>query len=325
MSVVIPEISVIVPAYNVERFLPDCFECIIGQTFSSWELLVADDGSSDRTGQIADDYAKNDERIKVIHTSRQGVSAARNTCIKISCGRYLAFVDSDDRLEPKYLEELYNQAEHNSADIAQCSFRYMNEIDNAISEPVGINAVYDDPSAILNAYFNGQQGDITTSVWSKLFRRAAFSDICFDTNLRVYEDAYYVFQCCLKSKKVVCFNSPLYFYIQREDSTTHAWISEIWIDYFTFYERQKGVFHNQRSIIKKVDRREAETGLWLIRNMIIKGRKQDIWNVRNRLINISCSVIFSSAPLHIKIKLVALVLMPHLYLKMLKNRLAIKL
>lgn len=103
----IPEISIIVPVYKVEQYLPQCIDSILVQTFSEFELLLIDDGSPDKCGEICDDYACKDERIRVFHQQNAGLSCARNFGLINSCGRYVTFVDSDDYVKPFYLEELY--------------------------------------------------------------------------------------------------------------------------------------------------------------------------------------------------------------------------
>ena len=102
-----PEISVIVPIYGVEQYLPQCIDSILMQTFYDFELLLIDDGSPDRSGDICDDYARTDQRIRVFHQKNAGLSCARNVGLINSCGRYVTFIDSDDYVKPCYLEELY--------------------------------------------------------------------------------------------------------------------------------------------------------------------------------------------------------------------------
>ena len=315
-----PAISIAIPAYNAEKHLSGCLDSIICQSFAGWELIIADDGSSDGTGKIADEYAANDKRIKVIHTERLGVSAARNLCIETSCGRYIAFVDADDCLEPDYLKELYSYAEESGSDIIQCSFFSMDKEGHKISDPDANDAVYTGTDEILHAYFRGQQGDVRLSVWAKLFRKDAFPDIRFDTELRVYEDAYYVYHCCRKADKVCSFSAPLYHYMQHEGSTTHSRLPEIWPDYFTMYERQKTDFPDNRFIRKCIERREAETGLWLMRILISQGKEQALWELRDKVKRMTGPVWSSPAPFSIKIKLTAVTLAPHIYFAKLKRR-----
>lgn len=322
MSADKPEISIIVPAYNAGSYLPDCLESIIRQTFSNWELIIADDGSSDDTGNIADAFAANDGRIRVLHLARQGVSEARNSGLDNARGSFIAFVDSDDVLEPDYLKELYSHAIQSGADITQCSFVHVDEKGDTIPDPDANEAVYKDGNDILNAHFRGQQGDIRVSVWAKLFRRDPILNLRFDTGLRVYEDAYYVYLCCKAAKTVCCFKTPLYRYVHHDTSVTHSSLPEIWPDYFIMYERQKSECRDDRIICKNVDRREAETGLWLMRILFLQGDEKEVWTVRKKLLRITWPVIWSSAPSGIKMKLFAVALMPHIYFAMLRKRIA---
>ena len=111
-------ISVIVPVYEVEAWLPDCVDSILGQTLTEFELILIDDGSPDRCGDICDNYAAQDPRVRVIHQQNAGLSAARNAGIRAASGRYLAFIDSDDLVPADYLELLLGAVQETGADIA---------------------------------------------------------------------------------------------------------------------------------------------------------------------------------------------------------------
>ena len=113
-----PEISVIVPVYNVEKYLPRCLDSLTGQTFTDIEIICIDDGSPDNCGRILDGYAAKDSRIKVIHQKNGGLSDARNSGLAVASGKYISFVDSDDFVNPEFLEKLHDAAEMNQADIA---------------------------------------------------------------------------------------------------------------------------------------------------------------------------------------------------------------
>jgi len=314
-----PEITLIVPAYNAEKYLAGCLDSVICQTFTGWELIVADDGSSDRTGCIADEYAAKDGRIKVIHLSNRGVSAARNAGIDAAAGKYLAFVDADDALEKDYLKELFDRAEQSNADIIQCSFFSVSG-GNKTPDANGIDKTYEGFDDIIKAYFNGTHGDIRDSVWAKLFRRDAFADIRFDTDLSIYEDGYYVYQCCKKAAKVLSFGTPLYDYVRHGDSTTHSRVNERYTDFFAMFEKQKKELESDTYIRKRISGREAETALWLMRIMINKGNKQAAWDLRKRATGIAGDVIWSKSPFSIKMKLIGVTIMPHIYFAMLKGR-----
>ena len=319
MSTDDPEISIIIPAYNVESYLPDCLKSIIGQTFNDWELIIADDGSTDDTGKIADQYAGSDIRIKVIHTSNKGVSAARNTCIENAKGRYISFVDADDSLDKDYLNELIACAEKHDADISQCSFSFVNKNGQRSPDPFASDAVFRGEE-IMNAYFRGPVGDIRMSVWGKLYKRGLFDDIRFDTGLRVCEDGYYVYECCRKAQTVKSIRSPLYLYNQHEGSTMNNRLPEIYPDYFTVFERQRKDLGGNKKIRNAITKREIENALWLLRIMSLGGNKMQLWDIRKRMLGIAGDVLFSRTPFLIKLKLAGVAVMPHIYFAMLKKR-----
>lgn len=319
MSADAPGISIIVPAYNAGRYLADCLESIIRQTFSDWEMIIADDGSSDMTFELSDKFASQDPRIRVIHLKRQGVSAARNSCLEKARGRYLAFVDADDLLEPDYLKDLFRKAEQSGADITQCSFFYERNGEK-IPEANGVDGIFEDSGSIMRAYFNGMHGDIRDGVWAKLFRREVFSDIRFDTGLSIYEDSYYIYQCLKKAGKVMCFSTPLYRYVQHSDSTTHTRIYERYEDFFSMFEKQKEDLASDDLLRKRISNREAETALWLIRKMVDYGNTPAFWDLRKRILRIASDVIFFTCPFVIKLKTVGVMAVPHLYYALLKGR-----
>ena len=314
-----PEITVIVPAYNAEKYLRTCLESVTGQTFTSWELIIADDGSTDSTGAIADEYAAKDGRIKVLHLNRHGVSAARNACIDAANGKYLAYVDADDLLEPDYLKALYEKSEESNADITQCSF-VVDADGNKTPDTNPVDKTYEEAGSAIRAFFEGSHGNIRDSVWAKLFRREAFADIRFDTGLNIYEDGYYVYQCLKKAGKVVSFGTPLYHYVQHGNSTTHSGIDEKYEGYFAMFGKLKSDFADDSFIRKRISNREAETALWLLRIMVNNGNKKAAWELRKRAVAAAGDVISSQAPFAIKMKLIGVTIMPHIYFAMLKGR-----
>ena len=129
-------ISVIVPVYRVEKYLPACIDSILNQTFTDFELILVDDGSPDRCPEICDETAKRDARVRVIHQANQGLSAARNAGIEAARGAWLSFVDSDDYIAPHFCEKLYQTAQRTNADCVMCSVQNVDEsgklIDSAL-------------------------------------------------------------------------------------------------------------------------------------------------------------------------------------------------
>lgn len=315
-----PDISVIIPVHDAEKYLPLCLDSILRQTFAGWELIIADDGSNDSSGVIADSYASVDGRIKVIHSENRGVSAARNACILKSRGRYLAFVDADDILEPDYLKVLFDLAEKNEADISQCSFCFLNEDGSKTPDPHSFVSVIKERLEIMDAFFSGPTGNVRISVWAKLFRREMLTDVCFDQSLRVYEDASFVYECCKKAKTVCSTDARLYLYRQHESSTMHLRLTKIYLDYFEVFKLQREDFQTERAIVRRIAIREAECALWLIRVMISEGKNAELRELRKKALDVTGKVLCSSAPLLLKSKLTGLALMPHLYFALVKRR-----
>ncbi len=315
-----PAVSIIMPAYNTERYLSKCIESITCQTFRDWELIIADDGSTDSTYAIAQKYAENDSRITVIHNINHGVSVARNYCLEKAHGDYLCFIDSDDTVAPGFLEVLVKCAEESSADITQCSFSYIYEDGKAVPDPESAAGMYSGNDEIMRAFFNGTIGDIRVGAWAKLFRRDKFGKVRFDANLRVYEDAYYTYQCCRLAEKAVSVDSKLYNYLQREGSAMNSRLPEIYEDYFTVFEKQTEDNKDNSFISKRIARRRTETALWLMNIVIAAGKEGEVWKLRKKALVGFTDVVFSSAPFGLKLKLTGLAIMPHVYFGLLKKR-----
>lgn len=132
-------ISIIVPVYNVEKYLNKCIDSIINQTYKNIEIILVDDGSTDNSGKICDEYLLRDSRIKVIHKNNGGLSSARNEGINISSGEYIGFVDSDDWVEPNMYEEMYKKILYSNADIVDCG--YWKEYENKSIKYISANEV----------------------------------------------------------------------------------------------------------------------------------------------------------------------------------------
>ena len=116
-------VSIIVPIYNVEKYIKECIDSIINQTYKNLEIILVDDGSPDCCPKICDEYSKKDKRIKVIHKENGGLSSARNAGLDVAKGEYVSFIDSDDVVDEKFIETLYNLCIENNCDISECNFQ----------------------------------------------------------------------------------------------------------------------------------------------------------------------------------------------------------
>jgi Glycosyltransferases involved in cell wall biogenesis len=215
-----PIISVIVPIYNIESFLPECIESILKQTFSGIELLLIDDGSNDRSGLICDEYAKNDKRIIVFHQKNKGVSEARNLGIKKSRGKYVCFIDGDDYLEKDMLELLLSQFDSDNVQLAICGFQCKDENGNLLYKTeTGNKFILDQDSAICSL-FNDKKYRYQGYIWNKLFLKEIISKYNINFNPQIYfnEDRLFCFEYIKNCEKVSYSTSIEYNHIFYQNS-----------------------------------------------------------------------------------------------------------
>ena len=216
-----PLISVIVPVYNVEPYLRECVDSILGQSFSDFELILVDDGSPDKCGKICDEYAEKDSRVRVIHQQNGGLSAARNTGIDAAKGEYLTFVDSDDMVHPLFLEHLMTIMKKNAAEISCCSMSEFpeNGKPRELKSIEQKEIVLSGHDAALDQY--AERSLFRVSSWGKLYLATLFSDIRFPIGM-LHEDQATTPIVLYKAKRVVASNFPLYCYRLRAQSIMHS-------------------------------------------------------------------------------------------------------
>jgi glycosyltransferase involved in cell wall biosynthesis len=214
-----PLISVIIPVYNVEKYLRECVDSAINQTYNNLEIILVNDGSTDNSGCICDEYALNDNRVLVIHKTNNGPSAARNTGIDIAKGEYLHFIDGDDWIENDTIEILYLNLITYDADISSCGY-YKVFLDLKIRKlsNLSIDVVALDREEAIKAVLERKYAE--TYAGGKLFRRHLFSAIRFPVNT-LSEDAYIIIDLLLEANKVVFTTVSKYSYRQRKSSLSH--------------------------------------------------------------------------------------------------------
>ncbi|RKE95310.1 glycosyltransferase family 2 protein [Ichthyenterobacterium magnum] len=207
-----PTISIIVPIYNVEKYIHKCIDSIINQTYTQLEIILVDDESPDNCGLICDQYSKKDNRIKVIHQKNKGLSGARNSGIKIATGSYIGFVDSDDYIHKKMYETLITQTLLHKSDLTSCtiieSSKNNNEVQLENMQPIALGK-----KEILYNYFN-----YGFYVMRNLYSKKLITSCKFDENIPFVEDIFFGTDIITKANKGVFINAPLYFY--NVDNTT---------------------------------------------------------------------------------------------------------
>lgn len=211
------KISIIVAVYNIEKYLPKCIDSILAQTYQNLQIILVDDGSTDASTSICDEYAAKDDRIQVIHKRNGGLSDARNAGLEIVTGEYVGYVDGDDWIEPKMYEEMLTACIKERAEVAVCRYKkiYTDKvIDGSSDEVIGLM-----PREAWNIYINEHpQYIIYNSVWSKLFKWELVKDLRFPVG-RNSEDILYTTKAFCRMHKCVYLDTAYYNYVIDRDGS----------------------------------------------------------------------------------------------------------
>lgn len=210
------EISIIVPVYQVEKYIRQCIDSILAQTFTDFELILVDDGSKDNSGKICDEYAERDKRIRVFHKENGGLSDARNIGLDNASGNYFMFVDSDDYISPDMTECLYKKIHKENADIAVCNYRYVFENGEKDFSTENKAEVLSGKEIFYNRK-NERNYGFWTVAWNKLYKAEAFKNLRFRFG-KYHEDEFWANDIYRPDIRVVTVSESLYYYRQREDS-----------------------------------------------------------------------------------------------------------
>ena len=220
-------ISIIIPVYNVEKYLERCIESVISQTYKNLEIILVDDGSTDSSGKLCDEFAQKDDRIKVIHKKNGGISDARNVGIEQVTGKYVGFADSDDYLEKDMIETLYNLSVKHDADISIVSYYEMYNNKLISVRDSGKLEILDRVEAIRELLIDTK---IQSYAWNKLFKRELFEGLEFPKG-RNFEDIATTLLLFEKSEKVVLLEKPKYYYLRRDNSIVGTRNAKTYLDY----------------------------------------------------------------------------------------------
>ena len=212
------EVSIIVPVYQVEKYIRQCVDSILAQTFTDFELILVDDGSKDKSGQICDEYARMDTRVKVIHKENGGAADTRNRGMDQAVGNYVMFVDSDDYLAPTMLECLYRNMLNENADIAACNYLYFYENDRQKDFATNVKSEVLTGAEIFYYRKNERNYGFWTVVWNKLMKRETVGKVRFPSG-KYYEDEFWANEIYQMDIKIVTTPECLYYYRQHVNST----------------------------------------------------------------------------------------------------------
>ena len=214
-------ISLIVPVYNVEKYLKNCLDSILNQSYSDFELILVDDGSTDQSGKICDEAQKMDSRIRVLHKENGGLSSARNAGTRLARGEELAYIDSDDMIHPDYLKILLQNLEKTGADISVCRY-----VDFEDQDPFGKMPETEKLSVISGReaveQIVGPHLRYMITAWGKLYK-AALKELLIYPEGKIHEDEYVTYQVFYHAEKLAVTDRPLYGYRQNPNSIMHVY------------------------------------------------------------------------------------------------------
>lgn len=223
------KVSVVVPVYNVQKYIKECIESLLNQTFDDIEIILVDDGSSDNSGKICDEYAGKDKRIKVFHKENEGASIARRYGVEHSSGEYICFIDSDDYAEREFLHEMYSAIKENDADIAECDY-------NVFSEKMRKHkCLYNAPCVKEREDFLNDivketiiYGEVAVVMWNKIYKKDKIVSFVKDYGESLLEDYIFNIQYYVGVNRYVYINRPLVNYRQVQNSLSKSFNPKIY-------------------------------------------------------------------------------------------------
>lgn len=314
-------ISVIVPIYKTEVFLPRCIETILNQSYKNLEIILINDGSPDQCGKICDEYTNKDGRIKVIHQENKGVSAARNRGISVASGEYISFVDSDDCLIEDMYENMLRLSEKYDADIVQCgrvNLTENREIDtDVVEEKIEVLNSYESLKELMCSH------KVRSSTCDKLYRRILFEHVKFDDRLSAGEDFVLNYYLVKKCRKLITTTRVGYLYCDRNDSCTKGNIKS---EHFMIFETLSELLskENDEELIKYWKLRKAMFAMNFLRRMIPENDFSKFDEFRKYMVDVKFVL---GSPLkykvskdkHFVIHVLVIWLMPKMYIWLIKR------
>lgn len=223
-------VSIIIPVFNVREYLERCLESVFRQSYSNLEIILVDDGSTDGSSELCDVFKQRDMRVSVLHKPNGGVSSARNHGLKFANGRYVAFIDADDEVSDRYIENLVSLLESNDTDVSFVSYKRFsaNGAENVVQPCIGL----------FDFRKTNKRFDVYSGIWCALFKLNVIrkNELHFDERIKHHEDSIFVFQYLSKVRYAVASNKVLYSYCFREGSAVHKYNPEYDVCMKKFFE-----------------------------------------------------------------------------------------
>ena len=280
-----PKLSVIVPVYNTERYLRECIDSILAQTFADFELILVDDGSTDGSGAICDEYAGRDLRVRVIHQENGGVTRARKAAMKMAAGSWISFVDSDDWIHPGMLEMMLEKASVSNARIVICDasivFPDRLEIAGSLAEEgfyskeAMIEKIY--PTMIMN--LEHRRPGIAGWLCNKLFEKTLLETVFWnvDDSYIYSEDALCSYMALLECRELYILRVPLYYYRQHPASAVHQYNNMRYKKALCAYYAYEGFLKNRGfDISDQINAFISVNAVDIIRNVLLFDRQTPV-------------------------------------------------
>ena len=286
-----PLLTVIVPVYNNEKYLSECIDSILAQTYADLEILLIDDGSKDRSAEICDEYMKTDSRIHCIHKKNEGACYARKDGVLAASGEYVTFVDSDDWIDPNMYQELMKEAIINGADIVTSGFVYeqgKKVYTRCDIQTAGMYSAHNKKELLANMIYNdkAQTGGILVSVCTKIYKKSLLQPYLMQLppNLQLWEDISYVYPAFVKADNIVVLHQAYYHYRQHQESTSHRYDRDEYQKTIYSFENAENVYKDfDETVLEGFYKKSMQVlyqTLW--KNLLWKSRNKDRSNIERK-------------------------------------------
>lgn len=253
-GVKVEKISVIIPVYNVEKYIDKCVKSVLNQSYKEIEIVLVNDGSTDSCLDLCEQYSKKDSRIIVVNKANGGLSSARNAGIDVATGEYIVFIDADDFVCSDYIEKLYNAIKLTKSDMAVCGIEIVDEQGNKTNR-LSTGNIYNEsipftnecmtPYEMEKRYYTDKNGFMYVVAWNKIYSKYIFKKLRYDVG-KIFEDEYIFPQLIRKCKKIVFIPDKLYFYVQRNSGITSRSKQNDKLQYITeIYERRENIYREE--------------------------------------------------------------------------------